>query len=896
MSGGGSAPAQPSTTTQIQDIPAWEQGYVTDLLGKAQTIAAQPYQQFPGQQIAGFTPDQTQAFSNIEGAGTTNQANQAAAMGQAQAGANTAGNIYGAGAGDVNASTGYNPLAAISPYLGSAAGYNSAAAAQPWLNQAAGYQNAAANTATPQGIQNYMSPYTSSVVQGLQNEANQNWNQNIMPGVNDKFVGSGQYGSGRNAQVLGQAAGNFQTGLSANVANALESGYNTAGTQAANQASLLSGLGAQSLTGATTAGNVQNQQIGNLLNQAQAAGTATNQQAQNLQNAGTALGNLTSTQAGQQLAAGTTLGNLGTQAAGTNLNQNTALQAAGQQQQQLNQSNLNTAMQNWQNQVDYPAQQTEYLNQIIRGLPAPTAATSSSQTTPAYSVSPLSGIGGSAAVALSGLTSNKKKGGLIKSYAEGGVVTAGDDEEMYDPLMGDYSQDDNQDMQDDPSQMQTDGMPVDMPPQSAPPTVASPLPAPTTPIAASNSRSDSKAPDGMQYNGETQADMQQQQLLALAAGMLTPSLGGSTSAAFGQGLTNVGALQHEQKKMMMQQNALNYQRQMEANKFDFEKDKTAKELALEQEKVDQGKYTPIKDVFGNVTGAMDTKTGKTINPGAGIGMPAGASNTPADNGEPSADPQKAALQILDETGTPFTPVASRQDITGRNAQAKAYRDAANAAKSAQQQLNMLNAQTGKYTPGTIARRGYGVEQAVDMGGEGASARAEADKASKALANAFMQQNAGAKGSGIRMVEFDAGAVPNADMTDEARTALIQKNKAIANSQIQRAAISDMYPRMHIANVNAIMDNYEQKNPPVLENGEANPGWMPYKDWLKKGRPNTAAMPATGGDSGGKPVALSPDESAQAISAAKQAIAAGKSKAAVAQRLKSAGIDPAQAGL
>ena len=46
--GGSSAPAAPSTTTTIQDIPAWEQGYVTNLLGQAQTEAAQPYQQFPG--------------------------------------------------------------------------------------------------------------------------------------------------------------------------------------------------------------------------------------------------------------------------------------------------------------------------------------------------------------------------------------------------------------------------------------------------------------------------------------------------------------------------------------------------------------------------------------------------------------------------------------------------------------------------------------------------------------------------------------------------------------------------------------------------------------------------------------------------------------------------------
>lgn len=849
MSGGGSAPAQPSTTTQVQDIPAWEQGYVTDLLGRAQAISNQPYQQFSGPQVAGFTPDQLQSFSNIENLGNQTNPTTQSGLDSANAGASTAGNIYNAGAGDINSSTSYNPLAAVAPYLGSAAGYNSAAAGQPWLNQAAGYQNAAAQAGSPQGIQSYMSPYTNDVVNGIQNEANQNWNQNIMPGVNDKFVGSGQYGSGRNAQVLGQAAGNFQTGLSANVANALQSGYGMAGTQAANQASLLSGLGAQSLTGANTAGNLQNQQIGNLLNQAQAAGTATNQEASNLQNAGTALGNLTATQGAQQLSAGTTLGNLGAQQEQTGLEQNQALQAVGQQQQQLNQTNLNTAMQNFQNQVNYPAQQTEYLNQIIRGLPAPTATTSGSQTTPAYSVSPLSGIGGAGvgALALTGSNGNPlgtatglKKGGLVKGYAEGGVVTTGDDDEddldPTNPLNMDLDTDDSDSTGSNAGTASildyasNDNLPQSAPSNNLPPQqsqMANPLEQ-RPDEDDSDSSPNSEAPNGKQYKGPTQADNQQQQLLALARGLLTPSYGGSTAAAFGQGLGNLADVESKQREMMMKQNTM-----------DYTVSQDAKKLALEKEKVEQGKYTPIKDMFGNVTGIMETKTGKLVNVGNTAPTSDGSPSTA--NDEPSADPQKAAMQILNETGTPFTPVASRQDITGRNAQAKAYRDQANGAKSTVQQLNQLDAQTGKYTPGSFNRKIYNLESSIDLGGKQASARTEADKAATLLANSLATSNVNAKNAGIKTIEFDSKGVPNPDMTDEARTSLIEKNKAIANSQIQRAAISDMYPRMHISNVNAIMDNYEEKNPPVLSSGDANPNWMPYKDWLKAGRPNTAAM-------------------------------------------------------
>lgn len=267
------------------------------------------------------------------------------------------------------------------------------------------------------------------------------------------------------------------------------------------------------------------------------------------------------------------------------------------------------------------------------------------------------------------------------------------------------------------------------------------------------------------------------------------------------------------------------------------------ELGLKRQELALGKFQPVKDIFGNVTGIFDARAGKMMP------MPnaTATGDTAVIDTEPSADPQQAAQQILSEQGTPLTPVGSRQDITGRNQQAKAYRDAANGAKAAIQQLDQLNAQTGKYTPGKVAGMGYGTEAALGIPSEGASARTEADKASKNLANAFMAQNVGAKGAGIRMVEFDAGAVPNADMPDEARNNLISVNKNIANSQVQRAVISDMYPRLHLSNVNTIMDAYEQANPPILpvKNADGqplpNPNWMPYKEWLKAGRPNTAAM-------------------------------------------------------
>lgn len=475
MSGGGSsAPAAaPSTTTTVQDIPAWEQGYVTNLLGQAQTIAAQPYQQFPGQQVAGFTPDQTQAFSNVEGQQANINPLQSAATGQSAAGANTANNIYGAGSPLINAST---------------------------------------MAATPQGIQNYMSPYLNNQIQGIQNEANLNWNQNIMPGINNEFVNAGQGASGRNAQVLGQAAGNFQTGLSADIANAENSAYSTAGNQAATEAGLLG-------------------------------------------QAGSTLGNLAATQGQQQLAAGTNLQGLATAQNATALTNNQALQAVGQQQQSQNQANLDTAQQNWQNQVNWPASQTEYLNQIIRGLPAPSAQTSASQS-PANSVSPLTGIGGSTIglAGLSGLT--QKKGGLIKGYAEGGSVS--DDDAPASHLFSDSETAPTLSMDDIKPESYSDQ-------PSAP--AQNPLDIP-------------KAP---QYSGISPSQMQSMQLLEMARGLLTPQPLGQAFSALGQGVGNVADTTTKLMQMQQQQQMMNYNMSMDRQRLGIEQQKADALSANSQE-------------------------------------------------------------------------------------------------------------------------------------------------------------------------------------------------------------------------------------------------------------------------------------------------------------------------
>lgn len=296
----GSPPADVNTiTSDTSQLPAWYQQYLSGLLGTADTIAAQPFPQYNGPQLADFNSTQNTAFT------------QAGNIGQAGAASTT-----GAQGALTNA-TNTNIPGAVAPYAASSTAQ-----------------------ATPQGIQSYMSPYLNNQIAGINTLAQQNWNQFTAPSVNNSFIGAGQFGSGRNAEVMGQQANLANQATTAQIAAADQSAYNTAGTQAATQAGILQGAGSM-------------------------MGTANQQQGALQTAAGSALGALGSTQqseAAQQAAAN---------------------QAVGNQQQAQTQSNLNLAYQQFEQQAMWPQQQAEFMNQIVQGLPSPGTSASTSANTPA---------------------------------------------------------------------------------------------------------------------------------------------------------------------------------------------------------------------------------------------------------------------------------------------------------------------------------------------------------------------------------------------------------------------------------------------------------------------------------------------------------------------------------
>jgi hypothetical protein len=70
-----------------------------------------------------------------------------------------------------------------------------------------------------------MSPYTSQVVDEIGRLGNRNLTENIVPGVMSNFVGSGQFGSSRNAEILGRSVRDAQTDITGQQAMSLERGY-----------------------------------------------------------------------------------------------------------------------------------------------------------------------------------------------------------------------------------------------------------------------------------------------------------------------------------------------------------------------------------------------------------------------------------------------------------------------------------------------------------------------------------------------------------------------------------------------------------------------------------------------------------------------------------------------
>ena len=355
--GGSSAPTQ--TTVQNTNIPEYAKPYVESTLGKAAAVTdttQNPYQPYQGQQVAGFTPMQNQAFQNVGdqqiAPQLTDASNMAYQTGQYGLG------TQGTAAQLQNASLGYGAMAA---------------------NTGNQYAQQATN---PYAQQAYMNPYLQTALQPALQEVQRQYDITGTQQMGNATK-SGAFGGSREALMASENQRNKNTAMNQMIGQ----GYNTAFDKASQAQQFGANLGLQGLQagqqgvqGAVGAGQYGLQGLG------QAGASAST------------LGQLGQTQFGQEQAA------------------NQAMVAAGTQQQQLQQKGLDTAYQQYQAQLNYPYQQLGFMSDLLRGLPL-TQQSQSMYQNPSM-MSQVAGLG-TAGVGAYGLYNSmnpatKARGGQIK--------------------------------------------------------------------------------------------------------------------------------------------------------------------------------------------------------------------------------------------------------------------------------------------------------------------------------------------------------------------------------------------------------------------------------------------------------------------------------------------------
>jgi hypothetical protein len=361
-----------NSTASQQVMPDWYNQYVQGLAQKATQAANVGYTPYTAPRLAGFSPDQLAAQQTIE-------QSQGAWKPQLDA----ANSVLSTNMGNVDAR------------LGAGANYGSGAVS------GAGAANTAANSAVAGPAQNwtqnykqYMSPYTDQVVNEIGRLGNQNLMENLLPQVQSSFLGSGQFGSTRNADILGQTIRGAQQNISGQQAGALEQGYGTSANifgNDANRAQQQQSLQAQTALGGGNLVSNSNLGAGGLANQA--------------------------AQIGSQAALGTAgaLGNLaglGSNLIGTDAQR---LSAVGGQQQQQQQAGLDVNYQDFLNQQNYNKNNVGFLNQALGGMQIPTGQVNLMNQT-GVGTNPLQYIG-----ALSGLNSYSPTPPVQKNPAPAGT-------------------------------------------------------------------------------------------------------------------------------------------------------------------------------------------------------------------------------------------------------------------------------------------------------------------------------------------------------------------------------------------------------------------------------------------------------------------------------------------
>lgn len=271
----GNTPPPVTTETNSQgQLPLWYSQYMSSLFNRAASVAGDPYQTYGGERIADFSPTQTQGFDFLK---------------------NNIGNWQGT------------------------------------MQNAGDAANRAARPFSATQMEKHLSPYTEGVVGQIEQQGSRYFNEQLMPGLEDAFVGAGQHGSSRHEDMALRGARDVGESVVGQSALARQRAFEAASSDYNNWTD----------------------------NAREGAGTLANLAGNQLQN---------------------TLGTAG------------GLESVGAQERGMDQSNLDLAYGDFERQRQYPFEMTNFMSNILRGANVPTSNTTT--TTAPYngsmSPSPLS--------------------------------------------------------------------------------------------------------------------------------------------------------------------------------------------------------------------------------------------------------------------------------------------------------------------------------------------------------------------------------------------------------------------------------------------------------------------------------------------------------------------------
>lgn len=364
-SGGGGGGGTQQTTSYQTNIPEYLRGPAESMVARGTTLSEQPYQPYSGERIAGFSPMQTQAFSQLGAMGPQQQFGQA---GQSISGAQEFGAV------GAQRAMGYDPTQ-----------FNMYQMAQP------------DKFGTTQSTQ-YMSPYQQAVTDVAKREALSEA-QLLNRDLASKAAKAGAFGGSRFGVEQALLGSKLAQNLSDIQVKGSQSAFENAQAQFERDRAAQMAASGQNLQAALT---VQQQQ------------DAARQAAAKFNLEGAQFGAQTGLQSAAQLS------QLGTAEQEANLKRISAQQAAGAQQQALEQQRLDSAYQQAMEQRDWEKNQLGFLSGLIRGTPFSTSQLQTSTVPSASTASQLASLG-LGAYGLSSLL-GKKEGGAIKGYAKGGKI------------------------------------------------------------------------------------------------------------------------------------------------------------------------------------------------------------------------------------------------------------------------------------------------------------------------------------------------------------------------------------------------------------------------------------------------------------------------------------------